>query len=108
SKKRVFKLYLTLSCASQTQIAWDFPQPMFTHSCFGFSYNAPDGRKTALTWSDAQHSCSDLAAGSHLADLKTLEDLLFMSSYLLTHDNLLLLWTGLNDQQKTYLKNPHL
>ncbi|XP_008281722.1 phosphatidylinositol phosphatase PTPRQ [Stegastes partitus] len=57
-------------------------------------------RRTALTWSDAQHSCSDLAAGSHLADLKTLEDLLFMSSYLLTHDNLLLLWTGLNDQQE--------
>ncbi|XP_023131150.3 phosphatidylinositol phosphatase PTPRQ isoform X1 [Amphiprion ocellaris] len=57
-------------------------------------------RRAGLTWSEAQHSCSTLAAGSHLVNLKTLEDLLFLSSYLLTHDNLLLLWTGLNDQQE--------
>ncbi|XP_078139181.1 phosphatidylinositol phosphatase PTPRQ [Centroberyx gerrardi] len=56
-------------------------------------------RRRGLAWSDAQHSCRDLAAGTHLADLKTQEDLLFMSSHLLTHNNLLLLWTGLNDQQ---------
>ncbi|XP_069567271.1 phosphatidylinositol phosphatase PTPRQ [Brachyistius frenatus] len=57
-------------------------------------------RRRGLTWSDAKHSCSALAAGSHLPDLKTLEDLQFVSSYLMTHDNLLLLWTGLNDQKE--------
>ncbi|XP_039664458.1 phosphatidylinositol phosphatase PTPRQ isoform X3 [Perca fluviatilis] len=57
-------------------------------------------RRTGLTWSDAQHRCRGLAAGSHLADLKTLEDLLFISSHLRSHNNLLLLWTGLNDQQE--------
>uniref|UniRef100_A0A3B4FMQ4 C-type lectin domain-containing protein n=1 Tax=Pundamilia nyererei TaxID=303518 RepID=A0A3B4FMQ4_9CICH len=56
-------------------------------------------RRTGLTWSDALHRCSDLAAGSHLANLKSLEDLFFISSYLLSQNNLLLLWTGLNDQQ---------
>ncbi|KAM9377392.1 phosphatidylinositol phosphatase PTPRQ [Pholidichthys leucotaenia] len=55
-------------------------------------------RRTGLTWSDAQHSCSETTAGSHLADLKTSEDLLSLSAYLLTYNNLLLLWTGLNDQ----------
>ncbi|KAM9352376.1 phosphatidylinositol phosphatase PTPRQ [Symphorus nematophorus] len=57
-------------------------------------------RRTGLAWSDAQHSCRALAAGSHLADLKTLDDLVFISSHLLSHNNLLLLWTGLNDQQE--------
>uniref|UniRef100_A0A3P9CYE8 C-type lectin domain-containing protein n=1 Tax=Maylandia zebra TaxID=106582 RepID=A0A3P9CYE8_9CICH len=59
-------------------------------------------RRTGLTWSDALHRCSDLAAGSHLANLKSLEDLFFISSYLLSQNNLLLLWTGLNDQQVSY------
>ncbi|KAM3608908.1 uncharacterized protein V6R79_006653 [Siganus canaliculatus] len=57
-------------------------------------------RRTGLTWSDAQHRCRNLVAGSHLVDLKTQEDLLFISSHLLIHNNLLLLWTGLNDQQE--------
>ncbi|XP_070763484.1 phosphatidylinositol phosphatase PTPRQ [Enoplosus armatus] len=57
-------------------------------------------RRTGLTWSDAQHGCRDLVAGSHLADLKTLQELLFISSHLLSHNNLLLLWTGLTDQQE--------
>uniref|UniRef100_A0A8C9WZL3 C-type lectin domain-containing protein n=1 Tax=Sander lucioperca TaxID=283035 RepID=A0A8C9WZL3_SANLU len=59
-------------------------------------------RRTGLTWSDAQHRCRGLAAGSHLADLKTLEDLLFISSHLRSHNKLLLLWTGLNDLQVTF------
>ncbi|XP_067445742.1 phosphatidylinositol phosphatase PTPRQ [Thunnus thynnus] len=57
-------------------------------------------RRAGLAWSDAQHSCREQAAGSHLVDLKTLEDLLFVSSHLLRHNTLLLLWTGLNDQQE--------
>ncbi|XP_067356322.1 phosphatidylinositol phosphatase PTPRQ isoform X2 [Channa argus] len=57
-------------------------------------------RRTGLRWSEAQQSCKHLAAGSHLADLKTLDDLLFVSSHLVSHNNLLLLWTGLNDQQE--------
>ncbi|XP_047451818.1 phosphatidylinositol phosphatase PTPRQ, partial [Mugil cephalus] len=57
-------------------------------------------RKTGLTWSGAQQSCTNLAAGSHLADLKSSEDLVFITSHLLTLNNLLLLWTGLNDQQE--------
>uniref|UniRef100_A0A3B4XVW6 C-type lectin domain-containing protein n=1 Tax=Seriola lalandi dorsalis TaxID=1841481 RepID=A0A3B4XVW6_SERLL len=39
-------------------------------------------RRTGFTWNEAQHSCKHLAAGSHLADLKTQEDLLFVSSHL--------------------------
>ncbi|KAK2842216.1 hypothetical protein Q5P01_012416 [Channa striata] len=57
-------------------------------------------RKSALTWSKAQQGCKHLAAGSHLAHLKTLEDLSFVSSHLVSHSNLLLLWIGLNDQQE--------
>ncbi|XP_061578770.1 phosphatidylinositol phosphatase PTPRQ [Cololabis saira] len=57
-------------------------------------------RRSGLTWGDAVHSCTNLAAGSHLADLKTSKDQLFVSSYLLNDDKLLLLWTGLNDQQE--------
>ncbi|AWP08523.1 putative phosphatidylinositol phosphatase PTPRQ [Scophthalmus maximus] len=56
-------------------------------------------RRRALTWGEAQRSCKRLAAGSHLADLKTPDDLLFVSSHLLSHNSLLLLWTGLSDQQ---------
>lgn len=56
-------------------------------------------RRSGLIWSDAQHRCGGLTTGGHLADLTTPEDLLFVSSHLLTEDNLLLLWTGLNDQQ---------
>ncbi|XP_029289790.1 phosphatidylinositol phosphatase PTPRQ [Cottoperca gobio] len=57
-------------------------------------------RRMGLTWSDAEHSCRGRAAGSHLADLQTVEDLIFISSHLLIHNNLLLLWTGLNDQKE--------
>ncbi|XP_029951736.1 phosphatidylinositol phosphatase PTPRQ [Salarias fasciatus] len=57
-------------------------------------------RRTALSWTDAQRSCSGLAAGSHLVSLKNKEDLLFVSSFLLTRNDLLLLWTGLNHTQK--------
>uniref|UniRef100_A0A3Q3AT54 C-type lectin domain-containing protein n=1 Tax=Kryptolebias marmoratus TaxID=37003 RepID=A0A3Q3AT54_KRYMA len=59
-------------------------------------------RRSGRSWSDAQTRCSDLTAGGHLAALKTPEDLLFVSSHLLTDDDLLLLWTGLNDQQVVY------
>uniref|UniRef100_A0A3P9LQD8 C-type lectin domain-containing protein n=1 Tax=Oryzias latipes TaxID=8090 RepID=A0A3P9LQD8_ORYLA len=58
-------------------------------------------RTSALSWHDSQCSCKELAPGAHLADMKSWEDLLFVSSHLLTNDNLLLLWTGLNDQQVT-------
>lgn len=56
-------------------------------------------RRAGLAWRDAQHSCRAQAAGSHLADLKTLADLHFVSSHLLRHNTLVMLWTGLNDQQ---------
>lgn len=56
-------------------------------------------RRTGLTWSEAQQSCKHLAATSHLADLKNLDDLFFVSSHLQNHNNLLMLWTGLSDQQ---------
>ncbi|KAF6738160.1 Phosphatidylinositol phosphatase PTPRQ [Oryzias melastigma] len=56
-------------------------------------------RTSALSWSGSQSSCRDLAPGGHLADMKSLEDLLFVSSHVLT-DNLVLMWTGLNDQQE--------
>lgn len=56
-------------------------------------------RRSGLTWREAQRGCRDLAAGSHLADLETLEELLFVASHVLRQNNLLLLWIGLNDQQ---------
>ncbi|XP_077939126.1 LOW QUALITY PROTEIN: phosphatidylinositol phosphatase PTPRQ [Gasterosteus aculeatus] len=56
-------------------------------------------RRTGLTWTAARHACRGLAAESHLVDLKAVEDLHFISSHLLK-TNLLLLWTGLNDQQE--------
>lgn len=56
-------------------------------------------RRSGLTWREAQRRCGSLAAGSRLADLKTLEELLFVSSHRLRQHNLLLLWTGLGDQQ---------
>ncbi|XP_065812716.1 phosphatidylinositol phosphatase PTPRQ [Labrus bergylta] len=56
-------------------------------------------RRTGLTWREAQLSCRHLAAGSHLADLKTSENQFFIFSHLLSQNNLLLLWTGLNDKQ---------
>nr|XP_043892479.1 phosphatidylinositol phosphatase PTPRQ isoform X1 [Solea senegalensis] len=56
-------------------------------------------RGRGMRWSDAQHSCKQLAAGSRLADLTNPEDVLFVSSHLLSHNNLLL-WTGLSDQQE--------
>uniref|UniRef100_A0A3B3BK77 C-type lectin domain-containing protein n=1 Tax=Oryzias melastigma TaxID=30732 RepID=A0A3B3BK77_ORYME len=61
-------------------------------------------RTSALSWSGSQSSCRDLAPGGHLADMKSLEDLLFVSSHVLT-DNLVLMWTGLNDQQVTSYKS---
>lgn len=56
-------------------------------------------RRSGLTWREAQRGCRNLAAGSHLADLKTLEELLFVSSHMLRLNNLLLVWIGLNDLQ---------
>lgn len=56
-------------------------------------------RRSGLTWREAQRGCRDLAAGSHLADLEMLEELLFVSSHMLRQNNFLLLWIGLNDQQ---------
>ncbi|XP_075998501.1 phosphatidylinositol phosphatase PTPRQ [Genypterus blacodes] len=57
-------------------------------------------RRAGLPWSDAQHSCRDAAAGGHLADLQTPDDFNYVSSHLLSRNDLLLLWTGLNDQQE--------
>ncbi|XP_072290555.1 phosphatidylinositol phosphatase PTPRQ [Eucyclogobius newberryi] len=55
-------------------------------------------QKKALAWSQAQQSCSDVAAGSNLADLKTRQDLHFITSHLMIHNSLLLLWAALNDR----------
>ncbi|XP_055078550.1 phosphatidylinositol phosphatase PTPRQ [Periophthalmus magnuspinnatus] len=54
--------------------------------------------KKPLAWSQARQSCSDRAAGSHLADLKTRQDLYFITSHLMSLNSLLLLWTALNDR----------
>lgn len=62
--------------------------------------------RSGLTWGAAQRRCLHLAAGGHLADLKTPDELLFVSSRILRGSNLLLLWTGLSDQQVT--KTVHL
>ncbi|XP_068168501.1 phosphatidylinositol phosphatase PTPRQ isoform X2 [Antennarius striatus] len=57
-------------------------------------------KRTSLTWMEANHRCRQLVAGSRLADLKTTENLLFVSSHLVGQNSLPLLWTGYNDQQE--------
>ncbi|XP_029010469.1 phosphatidylinositol phosphatase PTPRQ isoform X2 [Betta splendens] len=57
-------------------------------------------RGRGLSWSDARQSCKQLAPRSHLADVKTQDDLLFLSSHLLSQNSPLLLWTGPPDQQE--------
>ncbi|XP_067090347.1 phosphatidylinositol phosphatase PTPRQ-like [Osmerus mordax] len=57
-------------------------------------------RRRGLMWVHAQSACRGVAGGVHLVDLKTQEDLLFMSTHLLTHNSLLLLWTALNDRKE--------
>ncbi|XP_064175003.1 phosphatidylinositol phosphatase PTPRQ-like isoform X2 [Anguilla rostrata] len=49
-------------------------------------------------WVEAGLACN--ASGSHLADIETEEDFLFISSYLSTLNNMMLVWTGLNDLQQ--------
>ncbi|KAM6960599.1 phosphatidylinositol phosphatase PTPRQ [Aplochiton taeniatus] len=54
-------------------------------------------RRRGLPWPQAQRGCRALAAGTHLADVQTQEELLFLSAHLLTYNTPLLLWTALND-----------
>ncbi|XP_036811524.1 phosphatidylinositol phosphatase PTPRQ isoform X4 [Oncorhynchus mykiss] len=54
--------------------------------------------RRSLSWGDAQQTCIGMASGGHLVDVKTERDLLLLSSHLTTHNNLLLLWTALNDR----------
>ncbi|XP_031657889.1 phosphatidylinositol phosphatase PTPRQ isoform X2 [Oncorhynchus kisutch] len=54
--------------------------------------------RRSLSWGDAQQTCIGMASGGHLVDVKTERDLLLISSHLTTHNNLLLLWTALNDR----------
>ncbi|XP_038872833.1 phosphatidylinositol phosphatase PTPRQ [Salvelinus namaycush] len=60
-------------------------------SCYSVS-------RRSLSWGDAQQTCIGMASGGHLVDVKTERDLLLLSSHLTTHNNLLLLWTALNDR----------
>ncbi|XP_045556314.1 uncharacterized protein [Salmo salar] len=60
-------------------------------SCYSVS-------RRCLSWGDAQKTCTSMASGGHLVDVKTERDLLLLSSHLTTHNNLLLLWTALNDR----------
>ncbi|CAB1313741.1 unnamed protein product, partial [Coregonus sp. 'balchen'] len=64
-------------------------------SCYSVS-------RRSLSWGDAQQTCMGVASRGHLVDLKTETDLL-LSSYLTTHNNLLLLWTALNDRKNVCL-----
>ncbi|XP_077423433.1 uncharacterized protein LOC144053175 [Vanacampus margaritifer] len=52
--------------------------------------------RTASARKDAEHVCQKWAAGSHLAELKTKEDLLFVSSHLQGHNAWLLMWMRLS------------
>nr|XP_046216575.1 uncharacterized protein LOC124042179 [Oncorhynchus gorbuscha] len=54
--------------------------------------------RRSLSWGDAQQTCIGMASGGHLVDVKTERELLLLSSHLTTHNNLLLLWTALNDR----------
>lgn len=91
-----------LSCRTERRfgfVVWCLLLAQCPHDWLANGRSCYSVRRSALSWRDAQRSCTGLTARGHLADLKTPEDLLFVSSHLLTEDNLLLLWTGLNDQQ---------
>ncbi|KAJ6651382.1 hypothetical protein lerEdw1_020955 [Lerista edwardsae] len=48
-------------------------------------------------WSVAQQNCGLFSSGAHLVDIRSKEEHAFLLSYLQSLDQIIMLWTGLND-----------
>nr|XP_033808593.1 phosphatidylinositol phosphatase PTPRQ isoform X3 [Geotrypetes seraphini] len=63
----------------------------FKNSCYQIN-------KRCSSWSDAQDLCDSSYGGAHLVNIKTKEEYTFISSYLRTNNEIIMIWTGLNDR----------
>uniref|UniRef100_A0A8C3EX98 C-type lectin domain-containing protein n=1 Tax=Chrysemys picta bellii TaxID=8478 RepID=A0A8C3EX98_CHRPI len=64
----------------------------FKGSCYKMS-------KSSKPWSMAQQICELSSIGAHLVDIQNEEEHIFISSYLQTVNQIIMLWTGLNDMK---------
>uniref|UniRef100_A0A452HAB7 C-type lectin domain-containing protein n=1 Tax=Gopherus agassizii TaxID=38772 RepID=A0A452HAB7_9SAUR len=55
--------------------------------------------KSSKPWSTAQQICELSSIGAHLVDIQNEEEHIFISSYLQTVNQIIMLWTGLNDMK---------
>ncbi|XP_074980428.1 phosphatidylinositol phosphatase PTPRQ isoform X6 [Caretta caretta] len=65
----------------------------FKGSCYKMS-------KSSKPWSKAQQICQLSSIGAHLVDIQNEEEHIFISSYLQTVNQIIMLWTGLNDMKE--------
>ncbi|XP_067415991.1 phosphatidylinositol phosphatase PTPRQ isoform X5 [Emydura macquarii macquarii] len=65
----------------------------FKGSCYKLS-------KESKPWSMAQQICELSSIGAHLVDIRNEEEHIFISSYLQTVNQVIMLWTGLNDMKE--------
>ncbi|XP_075788523.1 phosphatidylinositol phosphatase PTPRQ isoform X2 [Pelodiscus sinensis] len=65
----------------------------FKGSCYKIS-------KSSKPWSTAQQICELSSVGAHLVDIQSEEERIFISSYLHTVNQIIMLWTGLNDMKE--------
>uniref|UniRef100_A0A8C3RP34 C-type lectin domain-containing protein n=1 Tax=Chelydra serpentina TaxID=8475 RepID=A0A8C3RP34_CHESE len=79
----LLKTCSTLCLCSQGWLA-------FKGSCYKMS-------KSSKPWSTAQQICELFSIGAHLVDIQNEEEHIFISSYLQTVNQIIMLWTGLND-----------
>ncbi|XP_024281207.1 uncharacterized protein LOC112253474 [Oncorhynchus tshawytscha] len=90
--------HLNISLTQRLHTTMDTAQCPIGWLASGRSYYSVS--RQSLSWGDAQQTCMGVASGGHLVDVKTETDLLLLSSHLTTHNNLLLLWTALNDRKE--------
>ncbi|XP_074868405.1 phosphatidylinositol phosphatase PTPRQ isoform X2 [Carettochelys insculpta] len=65
----------------------------FKGSCYKMS-------KSSKPWSTAQRICELSSVGAHLVDIQNEEEHIFISAYLQTVNQIIMLWTGLNDMKE--------
>ncbi|KAF7248535.1 Tenascin-N [Varanus komodoensis] len=64
----------------------------FKQNCYKIS-------KESMPWHMAQQKCGLFSTGSHLVDIRNHEEHAFLSSFLQSFSQVIMLWTGLNDIQ---------
>uniref|UniRef100_A0A8D2Q794 C-type lectin domain-containing protein n=1 Tax=Varanus komodoensis TaxID=61221 RepID=A0A8D2Q794_VARKO len=68
----------------------------FKQNCYKIS-------KESMPWHMAQQKCGLFSTGSHLVDIRNHEEHAFLSSFLQSFSQVIMLWTGLNDIQVSIL-----